>query len=1297
MFKKKTGVKIMAVILAAAIAMPSAVTAFAAGREAVGQETEESEGIWWSNLLHGLYTMGKGKDESTKTSTSTDTATSPGEDSLHVVKLEIKGLASFTYGESLEEKFTVEARYGKDGKEYSEGDPVTEFSEDDYRLLYYNEQGAELKEAPKDAGKYTVKAFSVEKSRFKSEGAAKEFEIAKKEITIKPADRTVSLDEAENLELSNWKVDLANGSELAYEEELAENYTLKCTVNKDGKEIDSISEAGEYDLVIDSSKLQLKLANGAKAENYSVTTEKGTLTVGKKLELSLQFREDRKDFEYGAFDKNGLLGNVFEGDFYRFVVTAGYKGETVNLDDKKSRLSFHYYYDEKKEKEITDEKELRKVNNYWAAAKFDFDEKDGYWGESDPEAFKITQRPITVKPKDRTLENGAELPADESLDVTIDETEKDEFKLRYDDKWNIEPSAQIKDRDKIDTKVSGNYDIIAVAELEADCADNYALEKGKGVLTVKPAEGEEKKELKLQLAAVSVVYGDGGSKDPAENLRKAVIENITATEAEGGREVSLKEDNIVLRYYDSEEKALETPPVDVDEKGYYVTAAYEGDEAYKECDATEPAELKITERTITIEAESEKIANGAELPAAKLKEAYVLCYEDKWAEDGEPKAAYKDKIDTKTGGDYEILVSAKVEDDKANNYKLDLINGTLTVAKLGENGKSLDELSIKEGVLTEKVYDGKAFDLITKDSVVSAFGYTGEYDYMWSGADGEALESAPTDAGKYTLTVKIPDTDPVWEGSTGAVSIEIKQRTITAQAVVKSGKNEAYAGEILKFDVEIMEKEAFVGDDKWIKEPVAKIIEGDVNKAGSYKVQAADGDAGANYDVVYGAAVEITVLGEKKPLITTVDVKIPKKGYIYTGEQICPTVTAKCGKSKLKLNVDYVVDYSNNVNAGEAAVTVRGIGEYAGYFTKQFTIGKKDIKKVTLSEVGTVKMGDDLEANLRGILVVMDGTYEVSSDDYEILVATKKGGEFVSLSKVSCGDSEILEKAELKVQAVNKEGNNYTGISSKKAKLVILGKDVQAESITKVTFDQSCLKIPAKGYTYNGKAQKPKVKINGVKTSEFKVVYSNNVNAGKGTVRIVGVYNKKKGTGYYGVSSPVTFDIQQKSLNRVKASAGTAVPKNGTRDDIKLTVKDGKHILTEGVDYKAMFDNILDENGRIKPAVEAKSKNTVKIVSLGGNYQAGTSKDVTIKFGQLNLASKNAKVNVSMTSSSESGVKVVYNGVELVQGTDYTVSKLKQNKDGSYTVTIKAAKDKKCVYKGSKTVKNVKVEAVTGQ
>lgn len=62
----------------------------------------------------------------------------------------------------------------------------------------------------------------------------------------------------------------------------------------------------------------------------------------------------------------------------------------------------------------------------------------------------------------------------------------------------------------------------------------------------------------------------------------------------------------------------------------------------------------------------------------------------------------------------------------------------------------------------------------------------------------------------------------------------------------------------------------------------------------------------------------------------------------YTGEAIEPEVVVAIGEKTLKEGRDYTVAYSDNVNGGEATVTVTGINDYSGTITKNFNITQAD-------------------------------------------------------------------------------------------------------------------------------------------------------------------------------------------------------------------------------------------------------------------------------------------------------------------------------------------------------------------
>jgi len=440
---------------------------------------------------------------------------------------------------------------------------------------------------------------------------------------------------------------------------------------------------------------------------------------------------------------------------------------------------------------------------------------------------------------------------------------------------------------------------------------------------------------------------------------------------------------------------------------------------------------------------------------------------------------------------------------------------------------------------------------------------------------------------------------------------------------------------------------------------------------------------------------------DKRPSITESGVLFPGKkadGYsvVYTGQQICPKMTVTYayqdskGRSKtqtLKLNVDYTVAYKNNIESGNATVIVKGIGEYQGMATKDFTITKKSISKVTLSAVGDIKYDDIIKYGEKPKVTVMDGTKElVEGVDYTVSWMPK-------------GNADTTMVSTLTVKAVESDSCNYTGEAGKKPTFNILGSDAKnAVSIanTKVEW-----KNPQKDYIYNGKAQKPAVVVkdkdgNKVSSGYYKVIYSNNVNAGTDTAKAYVVGVTKKGAGYYGISEPLDFTIKQKSFSKVSASMKGTIPKFGTILDIHnaineaVVVKDGKTVLSYGEDYTIDYGDITSFDSI---NIGTKYKLTISPARKDGNYTSDT-KTLQIKFGQLNLASKTAITSLTITNVAEKRAMLTYNGKTLEQDRDYTVTSMKQDKKtGLYTVKIKAVKGS--AYKGSLTFKGVQALSLT--
>ena len=75
----------------------------------------------------------------------------------------------------------------------------------------------------------------------------------------------------------------------------------------------------------------------------------------------------------------------------------------------------------------------------------------------------------------------------------------------------------------------------------------------------------------------------------------------------------------------------------------------------------------------------------------------------------------------------------------------------------------------------------------------------------------------------------------------------------------------------------------------------------------------------------------------------------------YTGSSIEPSVTVTLNGKTLKLNEDYTLTYSNNVNVGTATITINGIGNYTGSKKINFNIVPKklDISSATVNSISS--------------------------------------------------------------------------------------------------------------------------------------------------------------------------------------------------------------------------------------------------------------------------------------------------------------------------------------------------------
>lgn len=363
----------------------------------------------------------------------------------------------------------------------------------------------------------------------------------------------------------------------------------------------------------------------------------------------------------------------------------------------------------------------------------------------------------------------------------------------------------------------------------------------------------------------------------------------------------------------------------------------------------------------------------------------------------------------------------------------------------------------------------------------------------------------------------------------------------------------------------------------------------------------------ANYTVSYknntnaGTNATITVTGEGQcqgkvtktfaivPRSIEPDCTVTVAKTVYSGKALTPAVTVKWGGKTLKKGKDYTVSYEKNTQAADfdaqeaPCVTISGIGNYTGKITQPFTIQPKEIAEGSIS----VQIAYD-EAGSR--LRVTSGKTELDETQYRKgdVVIYKAG----TSTRVGMDELALGEKYDVEIALCG----NYRVKNKDSAlkKNILSRRDINALSIRFA--DENAV------YTYNAKAQKPKLVIqdangNAISSANYTLTYSNNVNAGKDTASVT-----VTGKGAYAGMRRLTFTIEKKKLD--STAIQPIKDQTYTQKEICPAVKvlDGKKALKPGAgkDYTLVYGNNVnvtyDENGNVMAGAYVR-------IQLSDNYE----------------------------------------------------------------------------------------------
>lgn len=402
----------------------------------------------------------------------------------------------------------------------------------------------------------------------------------------------------------------------------------------------------------------------------------------------------------------------------------------------------------------------------------------------------------------------------------------------------------------------------------------------------------------------------------------------------------------------------------------------------------------------------------------------------------------------------------------------------------------------------------------------------------------------------------------------------------------------------------------------------------------------------------------------------------------YTGKAQTQSITVKYRNKTLKNGKDYTVSYQNNINAGTAYVIIKGKGSYSGTVKRSFSIKPATIyKQCTFYKIAsqyytgsqikpvpkikngttTLKNGTDFTLTYqnnvnKGIAkVYIKGKGNYSGSCSLTFSITARPVSTLKITVPSVTYSGKAQKPAVTVKYNNykfKNGTDYT-LSYKNntkigtATVTVKGKG-KLSGTRSVTF-----KINAKpiknavitynnSLTYNGSTLSPAVTVkygNATlkKNTDYTVAYSNNVNAGTGTITITG-------KGIYGGSVKKTFTIKKLGISATAVSGTGNKVYTGSAIKPVPAVKVGGRTLKNGTDFTVSYKNNTEPG------------TATLIVNGKGNYSGSVSKTFKITARAINDVEVTVPDTVFTGEQVRPDVVVSYGSYQFINNSDYTLS-----------------------------------------
>lgn len=604
-------------------------------------------------------------------------------------------------------------------------------------------------------------------------------------------------------------------------------------------------------------------------------------------------------------------------------------------------------------------------------------------------------------------------------------------------------------------------------------------------------------------------------------------------------------------------------------------------------------------------------------------------------------AAATQNITLKNGTDYMVVKDSYSQNTEVGNHTVQIegkgdYSGVVEASYRIEPVDLTDE-SINVEVSAEKEYTGKTLKpdvKVTQKAVNGDITLKEDIDYTVSIAaknENGASEDAPKNIATYIVTI-------TGKGNyTGNIEEEYKIISIDVRKATVNDVEESYAftgNEICpNMTVAIGDTALHEGTDYEV------VYENNVEPGKATFTITGTG--------IYSGTLEgsFTVLGrplfvegaEDNAVIADIE------DQIYSGEEITPEIVVTKNGSALNEDVDYTAQYSQNISAGTATVTITGIDQYSGTMEKTFEIIPFDIK--------------DCDVNLASTEEVYTGSGITPAVTVKRKTADEKQIDLQDTDyTVSYENNEDVGTATVTI--IGK--GNYTGTVS------------TSFTIVKCDLKDCSVKLVNTEEVYTGSEITPAVAVMRkaaddkqvvLKDTDYTVTYENNVKVGTADITITGKGNY---TGTISANFTIAaFDLKDCSVkvaNTEEIYTGLEIT---PAVEVMRKGADDEQVVLEDTDYTVTYKNNVDVG-------------TADIIITGkGNYAGTISANFTITAFDL----KDCYVKLASTEEAYTGsaitpaVEVIYkkgekNEYSLVKDTDYTATYENNINAGTAVVTV---------------------------